>query len=61
MISLARPSMQITITDKRVYFITEGDLSDFHDEIGYYVDIEYSDGSYDTFGPYDTIEDAKQV
>lgn len=61
MISLAHPAQQVNITERRVYFISQDDISEFHDEVGYYVDIEYSDGSYDTFGPYDTKQEAKQV
>lgn len=58
MISLANPKTQVKITGKRVFFISDGDISDFRDEVGYYVDLEYSDGSYDTFGPYDTRKEA---
>jgi hypothetical protein len=61
MISLANPQTQVKITDKRVYYISEQDISDFHDEIGYYVDLEYNDGSYDTFGPYVTKQEALQM
>jgi len=57
MISLA----QVKITGKRVYFISENDISDFHDEVGYYVDLEYSDGSFDTFGPYDDKKEANSI
>jgi hypothetical protein len=58
MISLANPQSQVKITEKRVYYIAKNDISDFHDEVGYYVDLEYSDGSYDTFGPYDSKHQA---
>lgn len=51
----------ITITDKIVYFIDANSLSEFHDEEGYYVDMIYSDGQVDTFGPYETEEDAKFI
>jgi len=61
MISLSHPKMQVSITEKRIYFISKKDLSAFHDEVGFYVDLEYSDGSYDTFGPFDTQEEAKTV
>lgn len=57
MISLA----QVKITGKRVYFISQDDTSDFHDEIGFYVDLEYSDGSYDTFGPYNNKQEAYSI
>lgn len=57
MISLA----QVKITGKRVYYISESDISDFHDEVGYYVDLEYSDGSFDTFGPYDDKQEANSI
>lgn len=61
MISLANPQTQVKITDKRVYYISEYDISDFHDEIGYYVDLEYNDGSYDTFGPYSNKQEALEM
>lgn len=61
MISLANPQSQVKITGKRVYFISKQDTSDFHDEVGFYVDLEYSDGSYDTFGPYDSKYEANSI
>jgi hypothetical protein len=61
MISLANPQSQVKITGKRVYFISKQDTSDFHDEVGFYVDLEYSDGSYDTFGPYDNKYEANSI
>lgn len=53
--------VSVTIINTRPYYISENDISDFHDEVGYYLDIEYSDGSYDTYGPYDTEKEAKSV
>ena len=61
MISLANPQTQVKITDKRVYYISEHDISDFHDEVGYYVDLEYNDGSYDTFGTYSSKQEALEM
>lgn len=54
-------SMPVTIINTRTYFISENDISEFHDEVGYYIDVEYNDGSYDTYGPYDTESQAKSV
>ena len=61
MISLANPQSQVQITEKRIYLISKNDLSDFHDEVGFYVDLEYNDGSYDTFGPYSTRQEALEM
>jgi hypothetical protein len=53
--------VSIKVTNTRPYYISEDDISDFHDEVGYYLDVEYSDGSYDTYGPYDTETQAKSI
>lgn len=45
-----------TPSDTRIYFISENDFSDFHDEEGFYVDLIYSDGSIDTYGPYESYQ-----
>jgi hypothetical protein len=54
-------SSLVTVINTRPYYICENDISDFHDEVGYYLDVEYSDGSYDTYGPYDTEQQAKSI
>jgi hypothetical protein len=51
----------VTITEKISYYINEDNLSDFHTETGYYVDLIYSDGSIDTYGPYDSEEESKSL
>jgi hypothetical protein len=48
--------LTLQIVDKRVYQITEADISEFHEEEGWYVDITYSDEKVDTYGPYNTHE-----
>jgi hypothetical protein len=53
--------LTLQIIDKRVYCITEADISDFHEEQGWYCDITYTDEKVDTYGPYNTRELASAV
>ena len=53
--------LTLQIVDKRVYQITEADISEFHEEKGWYVDITYTDEKVDTYGPYSTPELASAV
>lgn len=53
------PTLQIV--DKRVYYITEANTSDFHEEEGWYCDLTYIDEKVNTYGPYDTEELASSV
>lgn len=32
-----------------------------HEEDGYFAVVEYSDGEYDEFGPYDSYQEAKSA
>lgn len=52
---------QVKIVDKRIYYITEADLSAFHEEEGWYCDITYSDEKIDTYGPYDSKDLASSL
>lgn len=51
----------ISIVDSITYYIGENDLSPFHSESGYYVDLIFSDDGIDTYGPYDTEEECKSL
>jgi hypothetical protein len=53
--------LTLQIVDKRVYHITESDISAFHEEAGWYCDVLYSDENVDTYGPYNTHELASSV
>lgn len=48
----------VKIVDHRIYFITEFDVSPFHEGSGWYCDLIYSDDKIDTYGPYDTERQA---
>lgn len=49
---------QIRIVDKRIYYIGESDLSEFHEETGWYSDFIYDEGEIDTYGPFETKDNA---
>lgn len=52
---------QIKIVDRLVYYIADTHLSEFHEEVGWYCDIVYYDGEVDTYGPFDSKEDATVI
>jgi hypothetical protein len=46
-----------TIIDKKVFYISHKDLNnnsykEQYDEDGWYVEVSFSDGNYDIFGPF---------
>jgi len=51
----------ISIVDSRIYYIGEKDLSPFHKDTGYYVDVIFSDEGIDTYGPYETESECKSL
>lgn len=53
--------MYAQIIDKNVYHTDETTFACDHDEQGWYVELSFSDGGYDVYGPYITKEDAINV
>ncbi len=57
--------MYAQIIDKNVYHTDEISYGTSfecdHDEQGWYVELSFSDGGYDVYGPYITKEDAINV
>jgi len=57
--------MSITIVDKLIYYIDEyayeSAFNCDHEEEGWYVELSYSDGGLDVYGPYHSKEEASNV
>lgn len=56
--------MYTRVIDRNVYYIDDAYETQFecdHDEEGWYVELSFSDGGYDIFGPYHTKEEASSV
>jgi len=57
--------MYARIIDRSVYRIDyvsyETAFECDHDEEGWYIELSFSDGNYDVYGPYKTKEDASNV
>ena len=54
-----------TIVDRSVYYVEEityqSTFECDHDEEGWYVELSFSDGGYDVYGPYHSKEEASNV
>ena len=54
-----------SIIDRSVYYIDEYAYETTfecdHDEEGWYVELSFSDGGYDVYGPYHSKEEASNV
>ena len=57
--------MYASIIDRSVYYIDEYAYETTfecdHDEEGWYVELSFSDGGYDVYGPYHSKEEASNV
>jgi len=57
--------MSITVIERSVYYVDQFEdetLFEYdHDEVGWYVELCYSDGGYDVYGPYNSKEEATNV
>lgn len=57
--------MYTRVIDRSIYYIDddayETQFECDHDEEGWYVELSFSDGGYDIFGPYNTKEEASSV
>ena len=57
--------MPITVIERTVYYVDhfeyETQFECDHDEEGWYVELSYSDGGFDVYGPYNSKEEASNV
>ena len=57
--------MPITVIKRSVYYVDqfayETQFECHHNEEGWYVELSYSDGGHDVYGPYNSKEEASNV
>jgi hypothetical protein len=53
--------MYTRLLDRSIYYVDDEPQNPVYDEKGWYVELSFSDGGYDVFGPYTSKEDAKSV
>lgn len=59
--SLPLSAMYTRLLDRSIYYVDDEPKDPVYDEKGWYVELSFSDGGYDVFGPYTSKEAAKSV
>ena len=54
-------AMYTRLLDRSIYYVDDEPKDPVYDEKGWYVELSFSDGGYDVFGPYTSKEAAKSV